>query len=88
MADILVELLDLEKQATTERSHNYVAQCCRLAIAEIERLRLRIAALEPISTLERCARIAETVAQETGDSEGELYIARKIADRIRTAAHL
>lgn len=32
---------------------------------------------------ERCARIADEVAAETGDGEGEIYIARKIADRIR-----
>lgn len=33
--------------------------------------------------IEHCARIAEEVAAETGDGEGEIYIARKIADRIR-----
>lgn len=32
---------------------------------------------------ERCAKIAEEVAAEMGDGEGEIYIARKIADRIR-----
>lgn len=37
--DILDRLRDLLKQATTERSHFYVAKCCRDAIAEIERLR-------------------------------------------------
>jgi len=37
--DILDELEDLLKQATTERSHYYVAKCCRSAIAEIKRLR-------------------------------------------------
>lgn len=37
--DILEKLQDLLKQATTERSHYYVASCCRDAIAEIERLR-------------------------------------------------
>ena len=37
--DILDELEDLLKQATTERSHYYVAKCCRKAIAEIKRLR-------------------------------------------------
>lgn len=34
-------------------------------------------------TVEQCAKIAEEVAGETGDGEGEIYIARKIADRIR-----
>jgi len=32
---------------------------------------------------ERCAKIAERIAQETSDGEGEIYIARKIADAIR-----
>lgn len=34
---------------------------------------------------ERCAKIAEDAAGETADGEGELYIARRIADRIRNA---
>jgi len=37
--DILEKLKDLHTQATTERSHYYVAGCCNEAIAEIERLR-------------------------------------------------
>lgn len=32
---------------------------------------------------ERCAKIAEQIASESGDGEGEIYIARKIADAIR-----
>lgn len=39
MDDMLAKLKDLHKQATTERSHYYVASCCKDAIAEIERLR-------------------------------------------------
>jgi len=39
MSDILDKLRDLHAQATTERSHYYVASCCREAISEIERLR-------------------------------------------------
>lgn len=39
MADIVDDLKNLLKQATTERSHYYVADCCRRAIAEIESLR-------------------------------------------------
>lgn len=38
--------------------------------------------------VERCARIAEDVAADTADGEGELYIARKIADRIRTEGRM
>ena len=36
---LLERLHDLHEQATTERSHYYVAACCRDAIVEIERLR-------------------------------------------------
>lgn len=32
---------------------------------------------------ERCAKIAERHAANTSDGEGEVYIARKIADEIR-----
>lgn len=39
MADILADLVDLHKQATTEKSHYYVAACCKRAILEITRLR-------------------------------------------------
>ncbi len=37
--DILDLLEDLHRQATTERSHYYVASCVRDAISEIVRLR-------------------------------------------------
>jgi hypothetical protein len=37
--DILDRLRDLHKQATTDRSHYYVAKCCLGAITEIESLR-------------------------------------------------
>lgn len=37
--DIIDRLKDLYKQATTERSHYYVAKCCEDAIKEIEALR-------------------------------------------------
>lgn len=39
MTDIIDKLIDLKKQATTERSHHYVASCVEEAIAEIKRLR-------------------------------------------------
>jgi hypothetical protein len=39
MSDILDDLKDLYLQATTERSHYYVASCCKRAIEEIELLR-------------------------------------------------
>lgn len=39
MSDILEDLWDLHRQATTENSHYYVAGCCNRAIAEIGRLR-------------------------------------------------
>lgn len=40
--DILDKLIDLHKQATTERSHHYVAGTCHEAMAEITRLRMRV----------------------------------------------
>ncbi len=45
MSDILDRLVDLQKQATEERSHYYVRQCAADAIAEIKRLRGDIAEL-------------------------------------------
>lgn len=39
MTDVLDDLRDLQKQATTERSHYYVATCCARAIGEIVHLR-------------------------------------------------
>lgn len=36
--------------------------------------------------IDQCARIAEEEAAKTADGEGEIYIARKIADRIRKLA--
>jgi hypothetical protein len=45
VTDILDKLKDLHKQATTERSHYYVASCCVEAIAEITELRAKLAAI-------------------------------------------
>jgi hypothetical protein len=39
MSDILYDLADLQKQATTERSHYYVAKTAQRAANEIVRLR-------------------------------------------------
>jgi len=41
--DVLDKLRDLQKQATTERSHHYVAQTVTAAIAEITQLRAKVA---------------------------------------------
>lgn len=35
----------------------------------------------------QCAQIADDVAAATGDGEGEFYIARKIAERIRALSN-
>lgn len=43
MTDILDDLRGLQKQATTERSHYYVAACCARAIGEIIHLRQQAA---------------------------------------------
>ncbi len=42
MEDIILKLLDLQKQATTERSHFYVAKCITEAIQEIVDLRIKL----------------------------------------------
>jgi hypothetical protein len=42
MMDILAKLADLHKQATTDRSHFYVARCCQEAMAEIAVLRAKL----------------------------------------------
>ncbi len=42
MSEIADQLLDLHKQATTERSHFYVAKTCERAILEIKRLEAKI----------------------------------------------
>ena len=44
--DIIEKLLDLQKQATLERSHYYVARCVTEAIQEIQSLRNQISLLE------------------------------------------
>jgi len=41
------------------------------------------AANRALQEVEDCAKIAEDVAAETGDGAGEIYIARKVANRIR-----
>lgn len=50
MKDILEDLRNLHKQATTERSHYYVGKCCLRAIAEIEELRRAVRAVAPESS--------------------------------------
>ena len=39
MSDVIAELVDLHKQATTEHSHFYVAKCINSAISEITIMR-------------------------------------------------
>lgn len=40
-------------------------------------------AAERRQTIEQCAKIADAAAADTPCGEGEVYIARKIADKIR-----
>ena len=47
---IVEKLLDLQKQATTEQSHYYVASCVTEAIQEIVTLRTCVAAVESWAT--------------------------------------
>lgn len=70
MADILDDLRDLHKQATTERSHYYVAKCALRAIEEIESLRALF--------IGRCTEIL-TTAKQTNE------IVRKANDRLDRA---
>ena len=44
MSDILDKLADLHLQATTEKSHYYVAKCCKDAMSEIYGTRLLLQA--------------------------------------------
>ena len=46
--DILEKLAGLYKQATTERSHYYVAGCCKEAVEEIARLRIEVTKVEAL----------------------------------------
>lgn len=48
MADILDDLIDLYKQATTERRHYYVAKTSERAVSEIKRLRAALKILEDL----------------------------------------
>jgi len=50
MADILDDLRDLHRQATSERSHYYVAKCAERAIKEIVDLRAEVAAAIRVAT--------------------------------------
>lgn len=50
MTDILSDLEDLVIQATTERSHYYVAKCAILAAKEIKALRYRLQAVSHLVT--------------------------------------
>lgn len=76
--DILDRLVDLHKQATTERSHYYVASCCVSAIWEIKRLRAEIAAER-----EECAKIADAEEEKAYEMDCADYWCREIAAKIR-----
>ena len=56
--DIIDRLFDLYKQATTERSHYYVADTVQAAMEEIARLRLALneERMKNLSTLTRRPR--------------------------------
>lgn len=67
---IIGKLEDLHKQATTERSHYYVASCCREAINEIQRLRHGI----------ECASnaLTDSISVSGNDAETNLHFVRKL----------
>jgi hypothetical protein len=54
---IIEKLEDLLLQATTERSHNYVAQTCREAIAEIKALQPKARTATSLMMEDRIAQV-------------------------------
>jgi len=52
--DIIDKLLDLQKQATMEQSHYYVASCITEAIQEILILRNQVKTNPPVEAKEFC----------------------------------
>ena len=67
--DIVDSLKDLHKQATTERSHYYVAKCCLDAINEIERLRDLLNDMQYIDMRARYARGEKSWANMINERE-------------------
>lgn len=65
--DIIDKLRDLHKQATTERSHYYVASTCLEAIQEIESLRKQF--LEGIGGIVNKLKENEAVIAHLRDSD-------------------
>ena len=66
--DILERLIDLHKQATTERSHYYVGKCCKDAISEIRRLRAGLSLIAENTSGKNAKSIAQlslVIARET-----------------------
>jgi hypothetical protein len=89
MSDIVDDLRDLYVQATTDRSHYYVAYTTFRALNEIELLRkAHISALAAVTDAERrvvaereaCAKIAE---KWMSDDNPVADVAVTIADEIR-----
>ncbi len=78
--DILEKLADLQKQATTENSHYYVAGCCEEAMNEIRYLRWKCNNKgKPLMTVGH--KIAETYSRDLGDAG----LANRLAEEIDAA---
>lgn len=82
MSDLIERLEDLHKQATTERSHFYVASCVKDSIAEIRRLRM----IEKAADLYLyCSRTYGAQAQESINSGNQLAdTMREIANEVNS----
>lgn len=68
---IIAQLQDLLKQAKTDRSHHYVAKCCRDAIAEIARLQADLASANFAAA--GFKQKAEEYRKELADYKGMLH---------------
>jgi hypothetical protein len=70
--DILSKLADLHKQATTERSHYYVASVVRESMVEITRSRATLRTARDLIRSERAVAMAERKALHARMDEGVL----------------
>jgi hypothetical protein len=77
---LIAQLQDLLKQATTERSHYYVASCCNDAIAALEQMRAAALAKDPCSGQ---YREYDQLVAERNVLRAELEAAKRDAERYR-----
>lgn len=77
-SDLVERLQDLHKQATTEKSHFYVAKCCRDSISAIEALVEEVDRLNSVAQAETDMRVGTfdtiTQLQNQLDAETKLHL--------------